>query len=94
MIVPSICSPFYCSDSKLTSVLEDILGGNCKTRVICCLKPAGAPEATISAVINGCGLLSKVKNFPVINDCLALVRYNLDACFNKLTFDYGRFAML
>nr|CAB3228707.1 coiled-coil domain-containing protein 78-like [Phallusia mammillata] len=59
------------SDSKLTSLLEDILGGNCKTRVICCLPPNGNRTEVLSAVLNGCGLLSQVKNYPIINDCLA-----------------------
>jgi len=60
------------SDSKLTSILEDILGGNCKTRIICCLSSATSnkPES-LSIVLNGCGLLSQVKNYPIINDCLA-----------------------
>jgi len=59
------------SDSKLTSVMEDIIGGNCKTRVICCLKPSVNRTENLSGVLNGCGMLAQVKNYPIINDCLA-----------------------
>nr|XP_018668567.1 coiled-coil domain-containing protein 78-like [Ciona intestinalis] len=59
------------SDSKLTSLLSDILGGNCKTRVICCLPSSSTRVEVMSAVLAGCGLLSQVKNYPIINDCLA-----------------------
>lgn len=58
-------------DSKLTSLCEDILGGNCKTRVICCLAPSTNRPDVLSTVLNGCGMLSQVKNYPIINDCLA-----------------------
>jgi len=61
------------SDSKLTSLLEDVLGGNCKTRVICCLSPVNSRPDVLAAVLAGCGLLSQVKNYPIINDCLAQV---------------------
>jgi hypothetical protein len=27
-------------DSKLTRILEDSLGGNCKTTMVCCISPA------------------------------------------------------
>ncbi|XP_076813157.1 uncharacterized protein LOC143459772 [Clavelina lepadiformis] len=59
------------SDSKLTSLLENILGGNCKTRVICCLPPSNNKPEAMDSVLTGCGLLSQVKNYPIINDCLA-----------------------
>lgn len=59
------------SDSKLTSIMEDILGGNCKTRVICCLQPSVNRPEILSGVLNGCGMLAQVKNYPIINDCLA-----------------------
>lgn len=63
----------FFSDSKLTALLEDILGGNCKTRMICCLPPMYNRPEVMSAVLTGCGLLSQVKNYPIINDCLAQV---------------------
>jgi len=60
------------NDSKLTSIMEEILGGNCKTRVICCLSPSTSSRPDVLAtVLNGCGLLAQVKNYPIINDCLA-----------------------
>ncbi|XP_029433145.1 coiled-coil domain-containing protein 78 [Rhinatrema bivittatum] len=54
-------------DSKLTQLLEEALGGNCKTRVICCLTPA--PESRrLAVLLKTCAALSQVKNFPVLND--------------------------
>lgn len=53
--------------------MEDIIGGNCKTRVICCLKPSVNRPEILSGVLNGCGMLAQVKNYPIINDCLAQV---------------------
>ncbi|XP_051877212.1 coiled-coil domain-containing protein 78 [Pristis pectinata] len=55
------------SESKLTQLTQDAFGGNCKTRVICCLPPK--PETQrLSAVLRTCATLSQVKNFPVLND--------------------------
>nr|XP_033770905.1 coiled-coil domain-containing protein 78 isoform X2 [Geotrypetes seraphini] len=55
------------SDSKLTQLLEETLGGNCKTRVLCCLTPT--PESQrLAVVLKTCAALSQVKNFPVVND--------------------------
>ena len=64
---------FVFSDSKLTSLLENILGGNCKTRVLCCIPPVNNSPEIMSAVLTGCGMLAQVKNYPIINDCLAQV---------------------
>nr|XP_014345020.1 PREDICTED: coiled-coil domain-containing protein 78 isoform X1 [Latimeria chalumnae] len=55
------------SDSKLTQLLEDVLGGNCKTRVICCLRPGSDPRH-LTAVLKTCSALSQVKNYPILND--------------------------
>ncbi|XP_067859476.1 coiled-coil domain-containing protein 78 isoform X2 [Heptranchias perlo] len=55
------------SESKLTQLTQDAFGGNCKTRVICCLSPK--PETQrLSAILRTCSTLSQVKNFPVLND--------------------------
>ncbi|XP_078415121.1 coiled-coil domain-containing protein 78 isoform X1 [Cetorhinus maximus] len=55
------------SESKLTQLTQDAFGGNCKTRVICCLPPK--PETQhLAAVLRTCSTLSQVKNFPVLND--------------------------
>ncbi|XP_069503105.1 coiled-coil domain-containing protein 78 [Ambystoma mexicanum] len=55
------------SDSTLTQLLEDALGGNCKTRVICCLPPNPEPRR-LAAILKTCTALSQVKNFPILND--------------------------
>ncbi|XP_072916398.1 coiled-coil domain-containing protein 78 isoform X2 [Hemitrygon akajei] len=55
------------SESKLTQLTQDAFGGNCKTRVICCLPPNPATQR-LSAVLRTCATLSQVKNFPVLND--------------------------
>ncbi|XP_069066659.1 coiled-coil domain-containing protein 78 [Pleurodeles waltl] len=55
------------SDSTLTQLLEDVLGGNCKTRVICCLPPDPDPRR-LAAILKTCTALAQVKNFPVLND--------------------------
>ena len=34
----------------------------------------------MSAVLTGCGMLAQVKNYPIINDCLAQVRLELFYC--------------
>ncbi|XP_038676747.1 coiled-coil domain-containing protein 78 isoform X1 [Scyliorhinus canicula] len=55
------------SESKLTQLTQEAFGGNCKTRVICCLPPM--PETNrLAAVLRTCSTLSQVKNFPVLND--------------------------
>ncbi|XP_060564516.1 coiled-coil domain-containing protein 78-like [Ruditapes philippinarum] len=58
------------SDSKLTRLLKDELGGNCKSHAILCLKPAPNSE-TLSAILNFTTRVTQVKNFPVVNDSYA-----------------------
>ena len=60
------------SDSKLTQLLQEQLGGNCHTRALVCLKPESNPDV-VNAVVRFCGHLAQVKNFPVVNDALAQV---------------------
>ncbi|XP_030067801.1 coiled-coil domain-containing protein 78 [Microcaecilia unicolor] len=55
------------SGSKLTQLLEEALGGNCKTRVLCCLTPT-AESRCLAVVLKTCAALSQIKNFPVLND--------------------------
>ncbi|KAL8606496.1 hypothetical protein ACOMHN_037727 [Nucella lapillus] len=58
------------SDSKLTQLLQEELGGNFKTRALICLKPK--TEADISnAILKFCTSLSHIRNFPIVNDSLA-----------------------
>lgn len=58
------------SDSKLTSLLKQELGGNCKSRAILCLKPSTSPD-TLTAILNFTTRITQVKNFPVVNDSYA-----------------------
>lgn len=64
---------FYFSDSKLTQLLREELGGNCKTRALLNIKPQSDPN-TFSAIVQFTTKLSQVKNFPIINDSYAQVR--------------------
>ncbi|KAL3867861.1 hypothetical protein ACJMK2_040707 [Sinanodonta woodiana] len=57
-------------DSKLTQLLRDELGGNCKTRGILCLKPQIDP-AVLTSVLQFSTRVTQVKNFPVVNDSYA-----------------------
>ena len=63
--------------SNLTRLLRDELGGNCVTRVICCLRASsnknGSDESILSAVLRFTTQLSQVVNFPVVNDPFARV---------------------
>ena len=62
----------FFSDSKLTQLLQDELGGNCKTRAVLNIKPQSDPS-TFNAIVLFTTRLSQVKNFPVINDSYAQV---------------------
>ncbi|XP_067912544.1 coiled-coil domain-containing protein 78 isoform X2 [Heterodontus francisci] len=55
------------SESKLTQLTQDAFGGNCKTRVICCLAPKSEAQR-LAAILRTCSTLAQVKNFPVLND--------------------------
>lgn len=58
------------SDSKLTLLLKNELGGNCKTRGILCLKPT-SDQNTLASILNFTTRLTQVKNFPIVNDSYA-----------------------
>ncbi|XP_033737575.1 coiled-coil domain-containing protein 78-like isoform X1 [Pecten maximus] len=58
------------SDSKLTQLLREELGGNFKTRAILCLKPH-TDQRNLSSILTFCTRVSQAKNFPVINDSFA-----------------------
>ncbi|XP_048758044.1 coiled-coil domain-containing protein 78-like isoform X3 [Ostrea edulis] len=58
------------SDSKLTQLLREELGGNCKTRALLNIKPQPDPS-TFNAIVQFTIRLSQVKNFPIINDSYA-----------------------
>ena len=65
------------SGSKLTWLMRDALGGNCKTRAIFCFKPSSDPT-TLSAILHFSGQLSHVQNYPIVNDSFARVSHVLD----------------
>ncbi|XP_031553927.1 coiled-coil domain-containing protein 78-like [Actinia tenebrosa] len=54
------------SDSKLTLLLKDALGGNCKTKVLVSLKATETPS--LSTILTVSGQLGQIHNFPIIND--------------------------
>ena len=60
----------------MTSLLQDQLGGNCRTRVLVCFSPFSDPSAT-SELFQLADNLSKVKNFPLLNEAFAQVCHSL-----------------
>lgn len=56
------------SESKLTSLLHDELGGNCITRSLLCLKPKTKDPKVLPVILRLSADLAKVVNFPVFND--------------------------
>lgn len=74
---------FSCSDSKLTQLLREELGGNCKTRALLNIKPQPDPS-TFNAIVQFTIRLSQVKNFPIINDSYAQVCSCHDIIFHFL----------
>ncbi|WAR23394.1 CCD78-like protein [Mya arenaria] len=58
------------SDSKLTRLLRNELGGNCKSRAILCLKPVTHSE-NLTSILNFATRVTQVKNFPIVNDSYA-----------------------
>ena len=61
------------SDAKLTSLLRDELGGNCKTQALVCMKPQ-SDSNTLAATLRLASQLSQIKNYPIINDPFSQVR--------------------
>lgn len=57
-------------DSKLTHLLREELGGNCKTKALLCLKPQSDPDV-LSSILNFSNRVGQVKNFPIVNDNFA-----------------------
>ena len=64
----------------MTSLLQDQLGGNCRTHVLVCFSPFTDPSAT-SELFQLADNLSKVKNFPLLNEAFAQV---CNCCFTEL----------
>ncbi|XP_033125545.1 coiled-coil domain-containing protein 78-like [Anneissia japonica] len=60
------------SDSIVTSLLEDTLGGNCLTKVIVNLRQSSQPQSNLTEVLKMAAKFSQVRNFPIINTRQAL----------------------
>ena len=58
-------------ESKVTMLLKDALGGNCKTKALVTLHPSDS--SSLSTVLRTAGQLAQVQNYPVINDFMAKV---------------------
>ena len=69
-------------DSKLTRLLEDSLGGNCKTTMLAMISPAHESFSESLSTLHFAQRAKKIKNRPVINEDLnnrALIRqYELE----------------
>lgn len=70
----SVLFYFSHSDSKLTQLLEEALGGNSKTRVIFCLSSTSDSQH-LAAVLKTCIALLQDKNFPVLNGYFVEVQF-------------------
>ena len=57
----------------MTKLLQEILGGNCLTRLLMCFSPFEDPQ-TVTAMFELAYFFSQVKNFPIINEVLSQVR--------------------
>lgn len=57
-------------DSKLTQLLKEELGGNCKTKALLCLTPQADPNI-VSSILTFTTRVGQVKNFPIVNDTFA-----------------------
>ncbi|KAK3752239.1 hypothetical protein QZH41_012250 [Actinostola sp. cb2023] len=66
---PMVTRVINYNDSKLTMLLKDALGGNCKTKVLVTLK--ATETATLSTVLTMSGQLAQILNYPIVNDHLA-----------------------
>ena len=60
------------SGSKLTQLLKDEIGGNCKTRVLMCIKP-NTDGRVLSVLFKYSEHISRIKNFPIRNDSFSQV---------------------
>lgn len=60
-------------DSKMTLLLKDALGGNCKTKALITLH--AADTASLPSVLKTAGQLAQVQNYPIVNDFMAKVCY-------------------
>lgn len=57
-------------DSKLTRILEDSIGGNCKTIMICMISPALEAFAESVSTLKFANRAKKIKNEAIVNEDL------------------------
>jgi hypothetical protein len=75
----------FFSDSKLTHLLKEELGGNCKTKALVCLTPQADPNI-VSSILTFSTRVGQVKNFPIVNDTFAQVISFIQMLLNILYF--------
>ncbi|XP_073259569.1 coiled-coil domain-containing protein 78-like [Porites lutea] len=56
-------------ESKVTLLLKDALGGNCKTKALVTLHPSDT--LGLASVLRTAGQLAQVQNYPIVNDFMA-----------------------
>ena len=62
------------SQSKLTSLLQEELGGNCRTKVLMCMK-SNTNGALANIVVSMSNQFVQILNFPVRNNIYLQVRF-------------------
>lgn len=71
-------------ESKVTLLLKDALGGNCKTKALVTLHPSDT--LGLASVLRTAGQLAQVQNYPIVNDFMAKVLYISDMFICLLIF--------
>ena len=62
---------YFSRESKVTLLLKDALGGNCRTKALVTLHPSDS--SSLATVLETAGQLAQVQNYPVVNDFMAKV---------------------
>lgn len=71
-------------ESKVTLLLKDALGGNCKTKALVTLHPSDT--LGLASVLRTAGQLAQIQNYPIVNDFMAKVLYISDMFICLLIF--------
>ena len=69
-------------ESKVTLLLKDALGGNCRTKALVTLHPSDS--SSLATVLKTAGQLAQIQNYPVVNDFMAKV------CSSNTQLGYDR----
>ena len=69
-VLITLCCDFS-RESKVTLLLKDALGGNCRTKALVTLHPSDS--SSLATVLKTAGQLAQVQNYPVVNDFMAKV---------------------